>query len=127
VGRSARSSAATSTVTVVRSDPKPAKRYRATPEEWAGIHRAFVKEMCWVCGRMWSDLHHILPRSQGGDDVIACLAPLCRQCHTRVEARDSEARSKLRGALMPSNLLYLEEKTVDAVAWLNRQYPLVPA
>ena len=91
------------------------------------MHKGFIEEACWVCGGRWSDLHHIVSRAQGGDDVVANLAPLCRPCHRAVTDREPWARGKLRGALMPSNLRYLEEKTIDAVAWLNRQYPLMVA
>lgn len=39
---------------------------------------------CCACKRIPAfrcEAHHILHRSQGGDDVLANLAPLCRLCH----------------------------------------------
>lgn len=105
-------------------DAKPLKRYRASKEEWAGIHKAFTHERCWICSGRWSDLHHILSRGQGGDDVVANLAPLCRECHTRVEQRDIRTRSLLRGALLPSHYEYLAGKLDDRLGgWLERNYP----
>lgn len=105
-------------------DPKPAKRYRATKAEWNDIRDAFVDDRCWVCGDVWTELHHILNRSHSGDDVVVNLAPLCLACHNRVEMRDPVARSLLRGALMPSNLAYLSYKLGEdkVEGWLERNY-----
>lgn len=33
------------------------------------------------CGRRATDGHHILLRSQGGDDVPDNVMPLCHECH----------------------------------------------
>jgi 5-methylcytosine-specific restriction endonuclease McrA len=115
-------------VTVAPSDFKEPPRYRASLAEWEWFRTWFSSQglLCWVCGiAAWTDLHHILSRSQGGDDDIVNLAPVCRPCHERIEARDPWARSQIRQALMPSNIEYLERKTIDAVAWLQRQYPVL--
>ena len=40
--------------------------------------------LCWVCGRVASDIHHIECRGMGGSkskDNIENLIPLCRKCH----------------------------------------------
>ena len=108
-------------------DPKPVKRYRASLDEWTTWRRDLADNNCWVCDGPWQELHHIYPRSQGGDDDIDNLAPLCRPCHGLVEAHDPYARSQIRGALLFNHTRYLERKTYDAVAWLQRQYPLLPA
>lgn len=63
------------------ADPKPAKRI-VDKAVYAEFHARFLD--CLSCGHMpsfRSEAHHILPRSQGGDDVLANLVPLCRQCH----------------------------------------------
>lgn len=105
-------------------DAKPLKRHRASRTEWAGLHKVFVNERCWICNGRWSDLHHILSRAQGGDDVVANLAPLCRECHTAVEERKIVTRSLLRGALLPSHYEYLASKLDDRLgSWLERNYP----
>jgi len=107
-------------------DAKPAKRYRADWSEWVAIKQHFADERCWVCGKPWTDLHHLLSRGAGrGDDVTVNLAPVCRECHGRIEARDPEARSLIRQALMPSNLAYLRYKLGENTeGWLIRNYPL---
>lgn len=109
----------------MRSDPRPAKRYRATLEEWEWFRTWFATSDCWVCAGPWQELHHILARSQGGDDDLTNLVPVCRECHGLIEARDPYARSRIRGALMPSNLEYLRGKFGgDRVeGWLERNYP----
>lgn len=107
------------------SDPKTPKRYRASQAEWSSIHEAFKDERCWVCNGPWKELHHILNRSHSGDDVTVNLAPLCSECHRKVEARDPLARSLIRQALMPSNITYLQYRLGDGTkAWLDRFYPL---
>jgi 5-methylcytosine-specific restriction endonuclease McrA len=105
-------------------DPKPAKRYRATQAEWNDIRDAFADERCWVCDEVWHELHHIVNRSHSGDDVIQNLAPLCSECHRRVEARDVEARILLRQAFLPSTYDYLLTKLQWRVGgFLERNYP----
>jgi len=112
-------------VSGVLADPKPAKRYRAAKAEWAQIRAEFRRSdcCCWTCSSGWTELHHILSRAHGGDDVTVDLAPLCLECHALIEARDPVARALLRGALMPSNLSYLRSKLGEQVGgWLERNY-----
>ena len=104
-------------------DPKPQKRYRASLDEWAFFRSWFSTDPCWVCGGKWQELHHILARVHSGDDQVENLAPLCSACHRKVEARDPEARAALRGALMPTNLAYLQDKLGEnTLGWLERNY-----
>ena len=106
-------------------DPKPQKRFRASAREWERIRDAFSEDRCWVCSERWTELHHIYPRGQGGDDVTVNLAPVCRECHARIEAREPIARSLIRQALMPSNLAYLRYKLGENTeGWLSRHYAL---
>lgn len=106
------------------SDFKQPARYRASIAEWEFIRTWLRRETCWICGEPWTELHHILSRGQGGDDVIEDLAPLCASCHRRIEARDVQARAALRGALMPTNLAYLHDKLGErTLGWLDRNYP----
>jgi hypothetical protein len=107
------------------SDPKPPKRYRASLDEWEWFRTWFRGDRCWVCDGPWHELHHILPRSHSGDDVVENLAPVCRHDHRRIEARDPAARVALRGALMPANLAYLHDKLGErTLGWLERNYPV---
>lgn len=69
--------------------PKPPSRYKASAREWQLIRDRFHREgfrECIHCSfRTDLELHHIVPRSQGGDDVIQNLVPLCQQCHRVLE------------------------------------------
>lgn len=47
-------------------------------EENRKLTRSFE---CLLCGNTPSDAHHMVRRSQGGDDSLGNLAPLCRLCH----------------------------------------------
>lgn len=107
-----------------RMIPKPPPRHRATQLAWQRIREHFAQSACWVCGQAWTDLHHIYPRSKSGDDVIGNLAPLCRECHARVEARDPLARGRIRERLDSANFAYLGYRIgVTWQGWIERHYP----
>lgn len=63
------------------ADPKPIRRIRDNQ-----ALRDFPRDReCISCGHARGvEAHHILRRSQGGDDVAANLVPLCRDCHGAV-------------------------------------------
>lgn len=44
---------------------------------------------CRMCGRSegLADVHHIIKRSQGGDDSADNLMTLCRSCHNKEHGR----------------------------------------
>lgn len=112
----------------VMPDPRPSKRLRASRQSWEKLRRRFASESCRVCGGAWQSLHHIYPRSQGGDDVSENLGPVCGSgttgCHGRLEARDPEARAAFRASLTDANRWYLTYKLgLQAPAWLDRNYP----
>lgn len=46
---------------------------RAAWEKWGML--------CVRCGRVATDLHHLLPRGRGGKDTVENLRPACRRCH----------------------------------------------
>lgn len=53
--------------------------------------------LCVMCGRVASDVHHIVFRSQLGTSELSNLACLCRGCHDKahgIQAR--EVREKLK-------------------------------
>lgn len=105
------------------SDFKQPPRYRATVAEWEWFRTWFRTSTCWVCGGPWQELHHILARIHGGDDDIVNLAPVCRDCHRLIEARDPHARAQIRHALLPSNYHYLFGKLEGKLeGWLERNY-----
>lgn len=108
--------------------PKPRKR-----EIHAGVGAAVVRDAgrCQVCRArtLALDPHHLVPRSQGGDDVIPNFAALCiwappghtTGCHARVTANDPETLRALRASLDALQLAYIVERKGEA--WLERRYP----
>ena len=106
-----------------RMIPKPPMRFKASKKDWQTLRENFAGLACWVCGDAWTDLHHIVPRSRSGDDVYANLAPLCRACHARVEARDAQARAGVRAAMDARHSSYLQYRIGETwEGWLDRHY-----
>jgi hypothetical protein len=108
-------------------DPKPRPRIRATTNQWKAIRaRKLIGRPCRLCGDPATNLHHIVPRSQGGDDVAANLVEICGSGttghHGLVEARDPATRSALRALLTAEEVAYVRERKGDA--WLDDNYPL---
>lgn len=110
------------------ADPKPRPRIRATSTQWRAIRmRKLVGRPCRICETdPATNLHHLVPRSQGGDDVQANLVELCGSgttgCHGRVESRDVTARETLRTRLTFEERLYVVER--KGPLWLDDAYPL---
>ena len=111
------------------SDPKPERRVRASQSDWAGIHEQFEHHSCVHCGLPHQSLHHILPRSQGGDDIIDNLAPLCgdgtRGCHGILESHApgwERVAASVRQYVIVSNDRrgYQEDHAGES---FNRRYP----
>ncbi len=108
------------------SDPKPAKRIKASAEEWVELREAKLGP-CRVCGTTaWPlGLHHLVSRGQGGDDLEDNLVPLCGSgttgCHERVESRDPVACHELRKHLTEAEIAYVLEKRGEA--YLDGRYP----
>ncbi len=112
-----------------RSDPKPAKRIRASQAEWSELHEAFASALCVHCAQGPIELHHVLPRSQGGDDVRENLAPLCRTHHTMLEGHSSgwePIAASVRQYVMVDNERrgYQEDRAGES---FNRRYPPLPS
>lgn len=113
-------------------DWKPAARVKASPAEWTGLHEMFDGVLCRVCGVAYKEsLHHLVKRSQGGDDVFGNLVPVCgdgtRGCHGLLERRDPEALAVLRSMLTWANHEYLAAKLGGRKqAWLDRNLPHLP-
>jgi len=91
--------------------PKRTRRIVATKQEWAAI--AELKQgPCRICRRVESngsvhstiELHHLVRRSQGGDDVPDNIVPLCGACHRKLhDGRPGLAQLRLT----PSEKRYL--------------------
>jgi 5-methylcytosine-specific restriction endonuclease McrA len=91
------------------------RRYRrkvASPKQWAAI-RAEKLGPCRVCGftdERLIQLHHLVSRAQGGDDVAANLVPLGWQCHKHVTERDGDTLRRLAEALTDAEYAYVVSK-----------------
>src|SRR3990167_3600379 len=112
---------------LTRSDPKPAKRYRASPAEWKYMRSLLLVEPCAICGGRSESLHHIYKRGQGGGDLLVNLAPVCGSgttgCHGKLEARDPEALATLGHWVGAAFITYLASVLGDtdrAWAWVER-------
>jgi hypothetical protein len=73
----------------VEPHPRPPKRLRASGAQEKKIRAAFEFACCTACGMRPVERHHVVPRSQSGDDVIENLCPLCHGCHTKLEGHES--------------------------------------
>ena len=104
-------------------------RFVASEKEWLALYEEKLGP-CRVCGKggpagVGCSLHHVVPKSQLGDDVAANLVPLCGSgttgCHGRVENRDRMSRSILRSKMSLNEREYVIEK--QGIGWLDRHYP----
>jgi len=77
------------------------------------------------CGERWNELHHVVPRSQSGDDWYDNLVPLCADCHRKVTDNRLECLMLLRWALKPAQTRYCIERKGEG--WLDKKYPKVMA
>jgi 5-methylcytosine-specific restriction endonuclease McrA len=94
-------------------------RKRATSREWATL-RAEKFGACRTCPPPWkpnggrviapTELHHVVSRARGGDDVAANLVPLCRDCHACVTAENAVTRAALAASLTDSERAYVVGK-----------------
>lgn len=111
-------------------DWKPAARVvdKAARADYVNAHNA-----CEICGRYGRlTCHHLLKRSQGGDDVPENFAALCGHgtigCHGDAERAVSDPRGRAaRMALRvlierhPKKRAYLAAQKSEG--WLDRMYP----
>jgi hypothetical protein len=93
-------------------DPRPEARIRDS-DLMRILHADRAKE-CALSGDIsWLELHHILPRSQGGDDVRANLVWLGGYLHRRVSANDPVVMRLLGEHIVahrPDTVAYLRAK-----------------
>jgi hypothetical protein len=93
------------------ADPKPGQRIIEDREGWEGLRRIKLRG-CRVCGVDYFrvQLHHLVGRDLGGDDVPDNLIPLCPEHHQQVEERKRVACSLVRQRLSPAELRYILNK-----------------
>lgn len=114
-----------------RRPAQPHRRRVLVPGLGMAVVRALKR--CQLCGAVTLalDPHHIVPRSQGGDDVLANLAPLCtfprldapdaKSCHDRITENDPAALRAFRVTLDELQVAYVLERKGEA--WLDDRYP----
>jgi len=115
-------------------DAKPAKRVK-NPKAMSDAHKR--GGVCALnCNTTPVSLHHVLPRSQGGDDVAANMLFLCGSGttghHGLVEANDTPTLVLLGEHLLlerPDTISYIKGKLGEeaGTAWLARKLLLVTA
>lgn len=111
------------------ADPKPRKRYKATPKEWAEIHAIVTARACQICFvRRATNAAHVVARSQGGDDWIDNLLGVCGMgnaagCHGLLHNHDRAALAKARLAILSSPAIRAYVLNRKGEAWLDRAYP----
>jgi 5-methylcytosine-specific restriction endonuclease McrA len=89
----------------------------ATRDQWAVLRAEKLEaQSCRLMVRLdgWNrlccntlELHHIIPRSQGGDDVADNLLPLCSWHHGMVTLRDEGYLQNLAAALTDAEYAYV--------------------
>lgn len=99
-----------------RKKPDRANRKRgritASRDGWLKL-RAAKLGICRVCLHPESEnieLHHLVPRSQGGDDLAANLVPLCHECHDAITRRAPLERLELAESLEDAEYAYIVGK-----------------
>ncbi len=100
------------------------RRYRrkvASPKQWAAI-RAAKLTSCRVCDsrgpvavRGLLELHHVIPRDRGGDDLADNLVCVCHHCHALITSGDRVAGALLVSALDDAEYAYAVEKGGEQV------------
>ena len=129
------------------ADPKRRARYVATAEEWSVI----LPYVSWLqggkcgcgCNRRIESHHHLIPRGQGGDDVISNLVGLygdgTRGCHGALTSANrvndgrnfpsgktrwitpDEVRRGIRRNLRPDQIQYITNR--EGAWYLDKHYP----
>lgn len=55
---------------------------------------------CEFCGREGEHVHHIIPRSRGGDHKLINLVMLCKDCHLKAHNGDYSNRRGINEVMM---------------------------
>lgn len=106
-----------------RPDPRPSKR---GVKGNAGRAKLRKEGRCRSCGESrWAlSRHHLVPRSQSGDDVDDNLVPLCLLCHDTLHNHPGQPRTEVRHAigrsLTDAERAYVGRKM--GVDYLRRHY-----
>ena len=85
---------------------------------------------CRICGfSLFTNRHHVIPRSLRGSDDALNVVRLCYQCHSAVDSNKparaafrEQKRRALRAALTVEEVAYVDSRM--GRGWLDRHYPL---
>lgn len=109
-------------------DPRPPKREKASRKGWQAIHARFEHAVCTHCAMRPVELHHVVSRSQGGDDVAENLCPLCRSCHGILESH-APGWERVAASVRPYVLLNRGRcvYVIGKIGWdrFNARYPML--
>ena len=89
------------------------RRYRrkiASPKQWQAIVAAKLGECRVCCDRSriaGHHLHHLVPRSRGGDDVADNIVPLCPECHDAITRHKPLESRELAESLTDAEYAYV--------------------
>lgn len=95
------------------------RRKVAGPKRWQALLDEKLGPCC-VCGEDGTQLHHVVTRAHGGDDVADNLVPVCWVCHGLVTRRDTLACHTLVLSLSDSEYAYAVTKAGED--YFERQY-----
>lgn len=94
--------------------PRRAGRLSVSMVEWRELRALKLWPSCRCCGGRAHSLHHLVPRSRGGDDVAANLVGLCGDgttgCHGAVEAHSGLTLAVLAERLTDEERSYVFAK-----------------
>jgi hypothetical protein len=86
-------------------------------KSWDKLRKLIIKrdhQTCLRCdkrGRIRDlTVHHVIPRSEGGLDVLSNLITLCAKCHDYVELNDLRNRASIIGSY---DSTIIETKTIN--------------
>lgn len=99
---------------MAQPDPKPRKR---VVDSKAARRKLESEPGCRTCSNTATDGHHLLLRSQGGDDVEDNIIPLCHQCHMEYHSGNIRLTARARESL------YIFERmgTYTGAAYMSRR------
>ena len=81
-------------------------RHKASRTEWIKLARE-KDAPCRICGHPVIELHHLIRRSRGGDDVADNLVPLCLLCHGELHRDDGSTARRLMARLTDHERRYM--------------------
>ncbi len=64
---------------------------RGYDSAWRELRARFLRDNphCVICGSPATDVHHILPKAEGGTDDWNNLEPLCHACHSTITKKNN--------------------------------------